>query len=169
MSRNVKLFPKNLNDMREKIAANLHGEISPEANLCRDLISHCENISIKEDALLTIKQAASMLGVSEQTLRNWEVSGKLVPQKTKCGHRRYSEKQINPLRKEQLSPLEILLPCVTPTKLRALGEMLLSSFKPDEEVTLIISHGGIDGKVRVTLDSKDGLTTITKTFDMEDE
>lgn len=167
--RNVRLYPKNLNDMREKIAAKLGDNITKEAQACRDLISHCENITVEGDSLLTIKQASILLGVSEQTLRNWESSGKLIPQRTDGGHRRYLESQINPLRKKQLSLPEILLPCITPAKLRALGEALLSTFGPDEKITLIISQGAIDGKVTITLDSEDGLTTVCKTFNMEEE
>lgn len=167
--RNVRLYPKNLNDMREKISANMRGNITDEAKACRDLIARCENIEIQDDSMLTIKQASVLLGVSEQTLRNWEKSGKLIPQRTEGGHRRYSEQQINPLRKKQLSLPEILLPCVTPAKLRELGEALLSNFAPNENVTLIISQGAVDGKVRITLDSEDGLTTVCKTFNMEEE
>lgn len=167
--RNVRLYPKNLDVMREKIAANMGDHITDEAKACRDLINQCENIDIQGDSLLTIKQASMLLGVSEQTLRNWENSGKLVPQRTSGGHRRYLESQINPLRKKQLSLPEILLPCVTPAKLRALGEALLSTFNPDEKINLIISQGAVDGKVRITIDSEDGLTTVSKTFNMEEE
>jgi excisionase family DNA binding protein len=35
------------------------------------------------------QKAADMLGVSPNTLRNWEVSGKLMSMKTMGGHRRY--------------------------------------------------------------------------------
>ena len=39
--------------------------------------------------LITISQAAKRLGVSTKTLRRWEKSGKLLPQRTAGGHRRY--------------------------------------------------------------------------------
>ncbi|MCK9459680.1 MAG: helix-turn-helix domain-containing protein [Proteobacteria bacterium] len=40
------------------------------------------------------KEAADMLGVSTNTLRNWELSGKLMSMKTMGGHRRYYLKDI---------------------------------------------------------------------------
>lgn len=45
--------------------------------------------------LLTIKQAATYLNVSEDTLRKWDKSGKLVPKKTIGGHRRYLVSELN--------------------------------------------------------------------------
>lgn len=41
------------------------------------------------DELLAIGEAAKRLGVSQDTLRNWEEQGKLVPERTAGGHRRY--------------------------------------------------------------------------------
>lgn len=38
---------------------------------------------------LTISEAAKLKGVSASTLRRWEVEGKLVPERTVNGHRRY--------------------------------------------------------------------------------
>jgi len=38
---------------------------------------------------LSIAQAAKLKGVSTQTLRRWEASGKLIPERTPTGHRRY--------------------------------------------------------------------------------
>jgi len=39
--------------------------------------------------MITISQAAKELGVSVSTLRRWDKSGKLSPEKTASGHRRY--------------------------------------------------------------------------------
>ncbi|AJQ95709.1 IS607 family transposase [Gynuella sunshinyii] len=39
--------------------------------------------------LLAIGEAAALLGVSVTTLRRWEVEGKLIPERTMSGHRRY--------------------------------------------------------------------------------
>ena len=41
------------------------------------------------EQLINIKQAAQMLGVHKQTLREWDRSGKLRAVRTKGGHRRY--------------------------------------------------------------------------------
>lgn len=44
--------------------------------------------------LLTIKETSEILGVSYETLRNWDKSGKLTPVKTAGGHRRYKQEDI---------------------------------------------------------------------------
>jgi len=42
---------------------------------------------------LTISQAAELKGVSK-TLRRWEAEGKLIPERTASGHRRYDLSQL---------------------------------------------------------------------------
>lgn len=46
--------------------------------------------------LVSIGEAARALGVSITTLRRWEVSGKLVPEHTAGGHRRYDLAKLRP-------------------------------------------------------------------------
>ncbi len=46
--------------------------------------------------LVDIAEAAKALGVSTITLRRWEQSGKLVPERTRGGHRRYDLNQLLP-------------------------------------------------------------------------
>ena len=41
------------------------------------------------DKLINIKNAAEILGVSKETLRNWDKSGKLLSVRTYGNHRRY--------------------------------------------------------------------------------
>lgn len=48
------------------------------------------------DKLITIHEAAKLLGVSNTTLRRWETSGKLIPERTAGNQRRYRLSQINP-------------------------------------------------------------------------
>lgn len=48
------------------------------------------------DKLITIHEAAEILGVSNTTLRRWEASGKLVPERTAGNQRRYRLSQTNP-------------------------------------------------------------------------
>jgi excisionase family DNA binding protein len=47
--------------------------------------------------VLTIKEAAEILGVSDETLRIWERAGKLTPSYTEGGHRRYQRPDIEKL------------------------------------------------------------------------
>lgn len=48
------------------------------------------------DRFVSIGEAASALGVSVTTLRRWEASGKLVPEHTAGGHRRYDLSKLRP-------------------------------------------------------------------------
>lgn len=43
---------------------------------------------------LTISEAAKSKGVSVSTLRRWESEGKLIPERTANGHRRYTISQL---------------------------------------------------------------------------
>jgi excisionase family DNA binding protein len=165
--KKTRLVPRNLERMEADLA--LRNQPLDEAGKeCRDLIEKATRLDFTEDARLSIDQAATMLGVSKQTLRNWEKSGKLVPERTEGGHRRYREGQVNVIRKQQLGSGEIILPDITPARLKALGEQLLASFLEAEKINLIISQDVADGKLRITIDSEDGLTTVTKTFNVEE-
>jgi len=46
--------------------------------------------------LSSIGEASKALGVSITTLRRWELQGKLIPERTKSGHRRYDLAQLKP-------------------------------------------------------------------------
>lgn len=48
------------------------------------------------DRYLSIGEASEMLGVSISTLRRWERAGKLIPERTAAGHRRYHLSAIKP-------------------------------------------------------------------------
>ena len=48
------------------------------------------------DRLIPISDASDLLGVSITTLRRWEVEGKLVPERTPAGHRRYDLSKLKP-------------------------------------------------------------------------
>jgi excisionase family DNA binding protein len=53
--------------------------------------------------LMSIKEVAAILSVSQQTIRNWEESGILRATRTVGGHRRYSQEAIDALRKPTCS------------------------------------------------------------------
>lgn len=54
---------------------------------------------ITANMLINIKTASVYLGVSCQTLRNYEKKGILIPQyKLPSGHRRYSKQQLDDFR-----------------------------------------------------------------------
>jgi excisionase family DNA binding protein len=60
-----------------------------------------------EDEVLTIKAAAEVLAVSEQTLRRWDKAGKLRAKRHPMnGYRLYSRRQVLQLRRQILSGIE---------------------------------------------------------------
>ena len=56
--------------------------------------------SIGTKSLISISKAAKILGLSSDTLRNWEASGKLIPERTLGGARRYRLSQLIEYKKE---------------------------------------------------------------------
>ena len=48
------------------------------------------------DRLVAIGEATEALGVSITTLRRWEVEGKMIPERTASGHRRYDLIKLKP-------------------------------------------------------------------------
>ena len=57
--------------------------------------------------ILSISDAASILGVSDETLRNWEREGKLTPFHTEGGHRRYYRADIEKLAGIYVEPIKV--------------------------------------------------------------
>lgn len=58
----------------------------------------------EEDEVLTIKAAAEVLAVSEQTLRRWDKTGKLRAKRHPInGYRLYPRRQVLELRRQILS------------------------------------------------------------------
>jgi hypothetical protein len=53
-----------------------------------------------DKTLLRIERAASLLGVCADTLRSWELDGKIIPVRLNSGHRRYRLSDIEALRGE---------------------------------------------------------------------
>lgn len=51
--------------------------------------------------LLTLQETANKLGIHKDTLRIWDRQGRLKPIRTKGGHRRYREDEVNTLMGEQ--------------------------------------------------------------------
>lgn len=58
--------------------------------------------------IISIKEAAEFLGVSDETLRLWEKDGKITPTYTTGGHRRYNKIDIEKLAGVYVEPTESL-------------------------------------------------------------
>jgi excisionase family DNA binding protein len=57
--------------------------------------------------IISIQKAAEILGVCDETLRNWEKEGKIKPFYTNGKHRRYYKEDIEELKKENYCELPI--------------------------------------------------------------
>jgi DNA-binding transcriptional MerR regulator len=167
-----KWVPKDLAEMTEameKVVA-LKG-LSKEGEDCKDLLSDCDDLdSLLEepDALLAIGEVAFRLGVSEQTIRNWEQTGKLVPQRTEKGHRRYSSKDVDNIKKKMLANQEYILHDMCVAKLKDTLDMLFSAFEPEDLVNITVRVDDLERHVKIVVDSTDSMSSISKTFKMED-
>lgn len=136
-----------------------------------DVINECKEL-LKEkppqdkEMQLGIEQAAFLLGVSKQTLRNWEANGKLKPiARTDGGHRRYTKSQIDALKKEQLGCSEFVFTKVTPESIREVIDSVFANFDSYKPVNLSVrDQRSLNGKIVVTVDSHDGLVSISKSF-----
>lgn len=167
-----KLIPKTIEELHEDMVDQFENgrQLSEQGEECKELFAEDWEAALSdEDELLTIDDAASLLGVSKQTLRNWEAKGKLIPTRTIVGkHRRYTRSQINAMRGQQMNTNDILLHGFQVAKLRDLVDRLLGSFEPDEMVNITIKQDHLARTVELTIDSADGLSVISKTFKMED-
>lgn len=65
------------------------------------------------DKLISIKEAANLLGVTARSLRNWEQEGAITSAKTKGGHRRYLISEIQKLQGtvEPINEKEVAVYC----------------------------------------------------------
>ena len=159
--------PLNWQEIREKFGMT---SISDSGKECRKLMGMAENLPILEDGdkLLSIDEAASMLGITQPTLRKWEEKGKITPQRTEKGHRRYTKSQIVDIKKQQMQAREYLLHNVTPNDILALVQKLIGPFDPMEKVNVTISNCSIFNKVILTIDTADGLNSVTKSFNIKE-
>lgn len=134
---------------------------------CRNWIKIANNLPEEPEEFISIDSAAKLLGISPQTLRNWEEQGKITPQYTNKGHRRYTRSQVLEIRKKQMHQQELLLPGITPSYLIQMIQEFVQNFDPLEQINLTLSQDAVLGKVRITIDSSDGLTTVSKSFNIK--
>jgi DNA-binding transcriptional MerR regulator len=170
------LTPLNLTNEIERRTkereAGRGAELTAYEQSMRDLIAECTDLNVedeKTDEVLSIEDASVLLGVSIQTLRNWDKQGKLTPaSRTEGKHRRYLRSQITSIRQKQMDANDIHMFDLTPNKLREIFEKLLASFEPEEPINLTIRNDTADRQVRFIIDTTDGFSSVSKTFNMKD-
>lgn len=112
----------------------------------------------KNKDMLTIREAASFLGVSIDTLRRWDASGKLKAQRSAGGHRYYSNEQLEIFAQDLFSMARVWsesqqAPELTPnyycqtrdvfqTRLDRMAAVLNEESNSNELVPLIIAIAG---------------------------
>jgi len=119
-----------------------------------------------EDRHLTINDVADILGVSQQTVRNWEEKGKLIPERTEGNHRRYKESDVNAIRKQSMAAQQILINGTTPLQMEGLFHSLFGAFDPMEKINVTFVNDTIKGKLRFAVESEDGLTQTARSFEV---
>ena len=167
-----KWVPKSFAEMSKAMerVVELKG-LSKEGEDCKELFTDCEDLDAlleEPEELLAIGEVAFRLGVSEQTVRNWEEKGKLVPQRTEKGHRRYSSKDVDNIKKKMLGNQEYILHDMCVAKMKDTLDLLFSAFEPEELVNITVRVDQMDRNVKIIVDSTDGKSSISKTFKMED-
>jgi len=70
-----------------------------------------------KDELLTIQQAADLLGVSSKTLRRWEAKGHLTPQRTIGNQRRYSRIELTAMIQKSNGKVKLAAPVTNPQQI----------------------------------------------------
>ena len=147
--------------------------LSKDGQDCRELIEACDDLPESGNDFLTVGEAAVLLGVSEQTVRNWEANGRLHAIRTEGGdngkgHRRFNRREVNELKKQEMGGSEIILPDFSVARIKSLIDQALANFDPAESVCVTIKQDALEKKVLFVIDSADGLTSIVKSFNMED-
>tara|TARA_Y100000034_G_scaffold136776_1_gene215663 strand:- start:3316 stop:4029 length:714 start_codon:yes stop_codon:yes gene_type:complete len=123
-----------------------------------------------EDEEVGVATAANLLGVSPQTLRNWEREGKIEASRTDGGHRRYRMSCINKMRQIQMAQNQIIFSS-TPGELMSYVESMLAVFDPLERVHITLTNDEIGKQTIVSIDAPDhgsgaleGLLNVTRKF-----
>src|SRR5215467_15381150 len=89
-----------------------------------------------KDELISIKQAAKILGVSPKTLRRWEAKGILTPQRTIGNQRRYSLFEIQILKRNGPQEVIVPIPLIKPQPEPTLSQSFVKTaeIKQDEDL-----------------------------------
>jgi len=157
---------KEANEKRKELLAegrkNLYKE--PDNKKKNEEIQRILEKDFASERLLKIDEAAALLGVTTQTIRNWDNSGKLKAIRTDGGHRRFKEADINAIRKEQMHSTEILFHGTTPVELEGIFTSLVKDFDPLEKINLTVRYDTVYNKVRVMVESADGLVGNSRSF-----
>ncbi len=162
-----KLVPKNLDDMID----NQRCQSTSSGKECRDLIEKASKCQIEDEnlsKLLTIDEAAAMLGVSAQSLRNWEDNGKITSERTAGNHRRYTKKQILEIRKQQVQDIEFLLPDITGAKIQEIVDSILMNFDPLEPLNINFRSDPLSKKLEISVESTLRLCSVCKSFNFKE-
>ena len=138
--------------------------IPPANRVANEEIQRILEKDFASERLLKMDEAAALLGVTTQTLRNWDKSGKLKAVRTDGGHRRFKEADINAIRKEQMHSTEILFHGTTPIELEGIFNSLLKNFDPLEKINLTVRYDTVYNKVRIIVESADGLVGNSRSF-----
>lgn len=138
---------------------------------CKELLVELEDLDkllTPKKATYNIEKAAQLLGISAQTLRNWDKSGRMKADRTEGKHRRYTESQIRELRRQMMTGSEFFIEGIAKETLISGLETLLILFEPKDKISFSVQHNALFDEVTITVSSEDGLTTTKKTFKVKE-
>ena len=180
----MKIIEKNkiaLTDKMQEVPLDLEKEVkkyegkptTDAGRECRKLLElaeyHIKDATpVQQEEMLTIEEAAAALGISSQSLRNWEKKGIFVPARSDGGHRRYKRSDITTLRKQQMTGCEFIIPNIVVNEMWDMIQNILAPFDPLEKVNISIRQDAVLNKVQISVDSEDGLINIIKSFNIKE-
>jgi len=96
-----------------------------------------------QNIIVTLSQASEMTGVSKDTLRRWDKSGKLKPTRTKGGHRRYKVGDIEGAINSKDSPnTKQLVSATEAAKIAAVSKDTLRRWDNEGKISSVRTKGG---------------------------
>lgn len=158
-------IPVNLN----KKVLQFNDKKTKAGEECKDLIKLADAAKMDDsenEELISIDTAAAMLGVSKQTVRNWEEKGRIIAERSTGNHRRYKKTAIFDFKKQQMGGFEFVISDITPTILLNYTKLFLSNFDLTENITITARQDSVNEKMILSIDSLDKLNTFTKSFNI---
>lgn len=115
--------------------------------------------------MFTIGQVARFLGVSVDTLRNWEKDGKIKPARSDSGRRLYSSSDIDTLRNGFKGTSKLLSHCVKIKDIKNTIKEMCQDFEDEDVVSFHASqHNGYNG---ISLGVEGGTKAYFRSLDFD--
>lgn len=102
----------------------------------------------RDDDLLSVKDAATFLGVSTKTLYRWEAAGKLIGDRTSGGHRRYAFSDLKSYVNKKLSASSLSKPKPAASTIGLIAKAGESASQKPKEASILTPPTRIERKLK---------------------